>query len=206
MFPEKEVCSHFFKILLRKGHWQGIFSGQLQQSQELQAEDLQQEENIQVLVFSTFSMLLKYIFHVAYLHPKTAKKYIKSFLYSFAIFMVVLQNNVQKLLRKGLTPFFLFIVIVFLWLSLSTDCLYQVGTRLTRRLEPLAGKNPSHHSSQWVFQKPRGCITVANYDSHDDRRIVSALKSPFYPYHFSTPLKLVPCFAQAAHLNLFHIP
>ena len=29
------------------------------------------------------------------------------------IFMVVLQNNVLKLLRKGLTPFLLFIVIVF---------------------------------------------------------------------------------------------
>ena len=44
---------------------------------------------------------------------QNSKKNIKSFLYSFAIFMVVLQNNVQKLLRKGLTPFFLFIVIVF---------------------------------------------------------------------------------------------
>ena len=70
-FPGKSRVLKYSKILPKEGHWQGIFSGQLQQSQELQAEDLQQEENIQVLFFNLFNVIE--VFLMAYLHPKTAK-------------------------------------------------------------------------------------------------------------------------------------
>ena len=109
-FPGKSRVLKYSKILPKEGHWQGIFSGQLQQSQELQAEDLQQEENIQVLFFNLFNVIE--VFLMAYLHPKTAK-IMSNLLFNPLHLYGCPPEQCPKTSEERIDSLFLFIVIVF---------------------------------------------------------------------------------------------